>query len=495
MKKYIIYPVLLLLVSIAGCSKLKETPYSSIYTDNFYKTASDAEAALVSAYSPLADLGSGPALTLCGDFSADQVYPRPVVGRNTLTLFNYDPNYTTQKSYSRLFESPQQIWQSCYSGIENSNWVILKVPATNMDAGRKGQILAEAYFLRAFYHWFLTKNFNQVVVKTTPSTDLSVAFVGKSPAADVYKQVYSDLDKAIAGLPDYSTTIVKGRPSKQVAQALYAKAALYSQDWPTALSMAQAVLASGKYSLMANVLDVYDVSRKDAARAENMWAFESDRTTPGRSGQIMGLYGPKNSDGPAYGKQTFGSIFAYPLFFASFSPADKRRQLLDTQYVNNSAQVVKQKDVTPITPYGVLVKKYMDPNSIGGASASNIPILRLADVYLIAAEAEARQNGATGVAYGYINTIRTRAGLPGLTAGLGKDAFVDSVLKERSWEFFAEGDRWYDLTRTNTFMQVIPAAVNDVYPVRTPAAKHRYFPIPQDEINANPKLTQNEGWQ
>jgi hypothetical protein len=85
--------------------------------------------------------------------------------------------------------------------------------------------------------------------------------------------------------------------------------------------------------------------------------------------------------------------------------------------------------------------------------------------------------------------------LPGLTTGLGPDAFVDSVLQERSWEFFAEGDRWYDLTRTNTFLQVIPGAVNDVYPVRTPAAKFRYFPIPQDEINANPKLTQNEGWQ
>jgi len=494
MKRYSIYSVVLVMM-LAGCSKLKEQPYSSIYTDNFYKTASDAEAALVSAYSPLADMASGPSLTMCGDFSADQVYPRPVVGRNTFTLFNYDPNYTSQKSYSRQFESPEQIWQSCYLGIENSNWIILKVPNTSMDVVRRGQILAEAYFLRAFYLWFVAKNFNQVVVKTTPSTNLTAAYVGKSAAADVYKQIYSDLDKAVAGLPDYSASIVKGRPSKQVAQALYAKAALYNQDWPTALSMAQAVLGSGRYSLMTNVLDVYDVNKKDAARAENMWAFESARTTPGRSGQIMGLYGPKNSDGPAYGKQTFGSIFAYMGFFNSFSALDKRRQLLDTFYINNQGQTVPQKSVTPITPKGVLVKKYMDANSIGGASACNIPILRLADVYLIAAEAEARKNGATPDAYGYINAVRSRAGLPGLTAGLGVDAFVDSVLQERSWEFFAEGDRWYDLTRTNTFLQVIPLAVNDVYPVRAPQAKHRYFPIPQDEINANPDLTQNDAWK
>jgi hypothetical protein len=85
--------------------------------------------------------------------------------------------------------------------------------------------------------------------------------------------------------------------------------------------------------------------------------------------------------------------------------------------------------------------------------------------------------------------------LPDLTTGLGKDQFVDSVLQERSWELFAEGDRWYDLTRTNTFLQVIPHAVNDVFPTRAPQAKHRYFPIPLDEINANPKLEQNPDWK
>jgi hypothetical protein len=209
----------------------------------------------------------------------------------------------------------------------------------------------------------------------------------------------------------------------------------------------------------------------------------------------MSLFGPKNSDGPAYGNSSFGSIFAYQAFFDSFSPADKRRQLLDTTYVNKSGATVAQKDVTPITPKGVLVKKYMDPNSIGGSGAINIEIFRLADVYLIAAEAEARANGATAAAYGYIKAVRDRAGLPDLTPGLNAGDFVDSVIRERSWELFAEGDRWYDLTRTDKFLTVIPAAVNDVYPVRTPLAKHKFFPIPQDEINANPALVQNPDWQ
>jgi len=94
-----------------------------------------------------------------------------------------------------------------------------------------------------------------------------------------------------------------------------------------------------------------------------------------------------------------------------------------------------------------------------------------------------------------VNAIRKRAGLPDLKAGLSKDAFIDAVLQERSWEFFAEGDRWYDLTRTGKFVAEVQKAVNNVYPVRTPTAKNKYFPIPLDEILANPKLEQNPDWK
>jgi hypothetical protein len=78
---------------------------------------------------------------------------------------------------------------------------------------------------------------------------------------------------------------------------------------------------------------------------------------------------------------------------------------------------------------------------------------------------------------------------------LSKTAFIDAVIQERSWELFAEADRWYDLTRTGKFLTVIPLAVSDLFPVRTPEAKHKFFPIPQDEINANPKIVQNPAWK
>ncbi|WP_028523831.1 RagB/SusD family nutrient uptake outer membrane protein [Runella limosa] len=495
MKKYnrLIGLCTALLVLNTSCN-LEETIYSSIYTEAFYKTAADAEKGLVAVYDPLGDMGVGPALTIVSDFSADQSYPRAVVGRNTLTLFAYDANYTTQRTAGRTNESPQQIWASCYDGIEKANWIIEKVPAAVMDETRKKQIIGEAYFMRAFYHWNLAKNFGDVPVKTKPSTSEAEATIPKSAKADVYKQIYSDLDQALAaGLLSYPA-VEKGRPSKEVVNALYAKAALYNEDWQKAMQKAQEVINSGKYSLMPDVRDVYRYDKEDAARVENMWAFEVAPISPGRAHQLTGLCGPPGNAGADYARTSFGSMFAYQTFFDSFDPADKRRQLLDTTYINRSGAVVPQRSITPITTQGVLIKKYQDPNTIVG-QIPNIPILRLPDMYLIAAEAEARLNGATAAAYGFVNAIRKRAGLPDLKAGLSKDAFIDAVLQERSWEFFAEGDRWYDLTRTDKFMSVIPKAVNNVYPTRTPTAKNKYFPIPLDEINANPKLEQNPAWK
>ncbi|UHG91911.1 RagB/SusD family nutrient uptake outer membrane protein [Spirosoma oryzicola] len=491
--KKIVLPILLAL-SLASC-QLDETIYSSIYTEAFYKTAADAEKGLIAVYDPLADMCVGPALTVVSDFSADQSYPRAVVGRNTLTLFAYDPNYTTQKTAGRVSESPQQIWSSCYDGIEKANWIIEKVPAASMDETRKKQIIGEAYFMRAFYHWTLTKNFGDVPIKTKASVTQAEAVVGKSAKADVYKQIYADLELAGAAGLVSGPGIEKGRPSKETVSALYAKAALYNEDWAKASQKAQEVINSGKYSLLPNVLDVYRYDNEDAARVENMWAFESEGGfSPSRGHQLTSLCGPSGSAAPAYSKTSYGSMFAYQSFFDSFDPKDKRRQLLDTTYVDKSNKVVPQRSITPITTQGVLIKKYQDPASTVG-NTPNIPILRVPDMYLIAAEAEARQNGPTATAYGFINTVRKRAGLADLATGLSKDAFIDAILQERSWEFFAEGDRWYDLTRTGKFTTALTKAVNSVYPNRPVLAKNKYFPIPLDELNANGKLDQNADWK
>jgi starch-binding outer membrane protein, SusD/RagB family len=287
--------------------QLEEEVYSSIYTEKFYKTASDSEAAIAAAYDPLADMCGGPALLLVSDFSADQTYPRGVVSRNTLTLFTYDPTYTGQLTANREFESPQQLWRSSYDGIEKANWVIERVPAAVMDAARKKEIIGEAFFLRAFYHWTVAKNFGDGIIKTKATALVTDAFVTKSARADIYKQIYKDLDSAVVKLPTHTAGLVKGRASKEAALALYAKAALYNQDWAIALAKSQAVLTNGYLKLVPNVLDLYDVTKEDGvARTENIFAFESESqasvvgSTSSRASQMSGLCGPPGSAGPAY---------------------------------------------------------------------------------------------------------------------------------------------------------------------------------------------------
>ncbi|SEM03476.1 Starch-binding associating with outer membrane [bacterium A37T11] len=487
-----IYLLGILCLTYASCS-LDEDVYSSIITETFYKTASDAEKGLLATYGAMPSMYGGPAATLVSDFSADQAYPRAVVGRNSLTLFTLEPTYTVQRSQGRLSESPQQIWTSCYSGIEQANWVLQKLPGVSMDNTRKRQILGEAFFLRAFYFWTLTKNFGEVPVKVTPSATKEDAYLLKSPVKEVYNQIYSDLDSAgISGLPS-SSGVVIGRPSNEAISALYAKVALYNEDWSTALAKAEIVINSNNYSLISSVIDLFDYAQKEASRKEMIWSYECDPISPGNGHQLVGLCGPTGSGGVEYAKTSFGSMFAYYKFFQSFDPKDQRRGLLDTTYLNKSGKWVPMAAITPITKNAVLIKKYQDPVSTVG-TVRNIPILRLADIYLIAAEAEAQLNGADSKAYGYINAIRHRAGLKDLTPGLNREDFIAAVLQERSWELFAEGDRWYDLTRTNTYMSVIPTATNDVYPTRNIQSKYRFFPIPQDEINANPQLVQNPDW-
>ncbi len=494
--KRLIYIITILFV-FTGCKKaLEETPYSNIYTQNFYSNAAEAEAAISAVYGNLYGMYNSGAPLFAAEWSADQMFPRNVVGRNTLTSFLYEPSYSAQNGFGRTNESPQEIWKRAYITIESANWVIEKVPATPMEAVRRDNIVGEAYFLRAFCHWILTKNFGSIIVKITPTYSIDAAFVGRQPIDKVYEQIFADCSKAEQLLPDYTASLVKGRVSKQAALLLHAKAALYNEKWDIAIASAKAVINSNRYALVPSVADLFTAAKKDLARQEVMFAVElNNATNPIRQSQIHFFAAPNGVSN--YNKGGAGAMYVYSAFYNSFGSADKRKALMDTNYVNGSNVTVARVNIDTrlATKDLVLMGKYKDPNSVGAYGNNNIYLLRLADAFLIAAEAQARAGSPATESYSYVDSVRIRAGLPVLTRGLSQTAFIDSVLQERSWEFVGEGDRWYDLTRTNKFLTVIPTAVNADYPTRTVAPRNKYFPIPQVEINANPLLTQNDGWK
>jgi hypothetical protein len=494
--KRLVYIIIIVFVFI-GCKKaLEETPYSNIYTQNFYSNTAEAEAAISAVYGNLYGMYNSGAPLFAAEWSADQMFPRNVVGRNTLTSFLYEPSYSAQNGFGRTNESPQEIWKRTYITIESANWVIDKVPATPMESVRRDNIIGEAYFLRAFCHWILTKNFGSIVVKTTPTNSIDAAFVGRQPIDKVYEQILADCIKAEQLLPDYTASLVKGRVTKQAAFLLHAKAALYNEKWDVAFASAKAVITSNKYALVPSVADLFTAAKKDLARQEVMFAVElNNATNPIRQSQIHYFCAPNGVSN--YNKGGAGAMYVYSAFYNSYNNADKRKALMDTNYINGSNITVTRINIDTrlATKDLVLMGKYKDPGSVGAYGNNNIYLLRLADAFLIAAEAQAR-SGTPGIeAYSYVDSVRLRAGLPILTRGLSQTAFIDSVLQERSWEFVGEGDRWYDLTRTNKFLTAIPIAVNADYPARIVTTKNKYFPIPQVEINANPALTQNDAWK
>jgi hypothetical protein len=135
-------PFIICLSIIFGCSDLKEQPFSFFSPDQFYKTSSDAEAALAAVYGPLNGLYGREGWQV-PDFSADQMFPRSVVSRDLLTTFNYDATLAFLGPY----------WSNCYSGISNANALLAKINSVSMDATRKKQIEAEAKFMRALYYF------------------------------------------------------------------------------------------------------------------------------------------------------------------------------------------------------------------------------------------------------------------------------------------------------------------------------------------------------
>src|SRR5688500_251576 len=321
--KRLVYIIIIIFV-FSGCKKaLEEKPYSNIYTQNFYSNAGEAEAAISAVYGNLYGMYNSGAPLFASEWSADQMFPRNVVGRNTLTSFLYEPSYSAQNGFGRSNESPQEIWKRAYITIESANWIIDKVPATPMEAVRRDNIVGEAYFLRAFCHWILTKNFGSIVVKTTPTNSIDAAFGGRQPIDKVYEQIFADLTKAEQLLPDYTASLVKGRVTKQAAFLLHAKAALYNEKWDIAVANAKTVINSNKYTLVPSVADLFTAAKKDIGRQEVMFAVELSATTnPIRQSQIHFFTAPNGVSN--YNKGGAGAMYVYSAFYNSFNNADKR---------------------------------------------------------------------------------------------------------------------------------------------------------------------------
>ncbi|MBB3054625.1 RagB/SusD family nutrient uptake outer membrane protein [Mucilaginibacter gotjawali] len=475
--------------TLYSCKKLTEDPSSVIVSSQFYQTAADANAAANAVYSTL---NSDPA----GDF--------PIYGRQLNLLVEngsdnqiYSPSNTNPDvralgtaTYVAANSRVQKIWQQHYYGINRANIAIDNIPVIQFDTTQRARLVRESKFIRALLYFNLVRLYGDVplVLHNATSINVSTLLVGRAPASAVYAQIIADLKDA-TNLPSTYTGANKGRATAGAAHALLAKVYVTLQDWPNALAQLNDVINGGYgYALFPNFRDAFQKATKNGVEHIFSVQFETN-------------LGAVNST--QFLSEEFGSfnpgiwpidIPADSSLYKLYSPTDTRRAVTfySSQYNPATGQTVYY--TGSAAPYfNKFVDYSLNPLTTQAQSGINYPVIRYSEILLLYAEVQNEINGTpTPDAYNAINQVRTRANVPGLTPGLNQADFRDSVFLERRKEFIQEGQRWFDLVRRGgtTLVDALHK-----YPAKAAASsKNTLFPIPQVEIQLNPKLTQNPGY-
>jgi hypothetical protein len=494
MKKISSHKIILLLLTgslgtLMSCNKLTENPKSVIVSSQFYQTTSDATSAVNSVYGTL---NSDPA----GDF--------PLYGRQLNLLVEngsdnqtYSPSNTNPDvralgtaSYITSNSRVQKVWQQLYYGINRANIAIDNIPAIQMDTTLRARLIRESKFIRALLYFNLVRLYGDVplVLHNPNSTNIDNLLIARTPTNDVYTQIISDLKDA-TNLPKTYGTADLGRATSGAAHTLLAKVYLTRQGWTDALTELNTVINGGYgYALFPNYYDAFQKATKNGE--EHIFSVQFE-TNLGEANSVQDL----SQSFTSFNTGTFPiDIPADSSVYKLFSANDTRRAVTFYSSVYNAAT---GQTVVFNNPYAPYFNKFVDyslsPLSSQTQSGINYPVLRYADVLLMQAEALNEINGGpTSDAYTAINQVRTRAHIANLTTGLNQSDFRDSVFLERRKEFIQEGHRWFDLVRQGG--TVLVDALHKI-PVKSAAsAKNTLFPIPLVEIQTNPKLKQNPGY-
>ena len=474
-------PGILLFIS---CNKFVQVPepISSVTSEQVFSTDANATAAMLGIYSYMSGDGYSTSFsnlytTFLPGRSADELTIEPT-GQESLDPFLTNSLTTLYATNAVLGD----FWQPAYYDIYQANAVISGAQAsTGMTPAAKRELIGEAKFIRAFCYFYLTNIFGDLPLDTNIDFNHTV-LIAKTPQAQIYQQIVADLLDAQNALPiDFSLSDgMPIRANKWAATALLARVYLYYLPKPnyiSADSAASEVINSGQFSLVplpvvpTNGIPPSDSDVFQANSSESILQLQTPNTYPYAT--LEGdFFNPQCATcGPNGAWLTFQLLGA-------FEPNDLRRTNWVDSIINNG--------ITYYYPY-----KYKVYVGGPGNITENYTLLRFAEQYLIRAEAEANLN-QLGAAISDLNTIRTRAGLPNYSGSANQDSVLAAIQHEDQIEFFAEwGHRWFDLKRWGI---AIPTLGVIPYKVGIDSTQLLY-PIPISEIQTDPNLTQNPGYQ
>lgn len=386
-------------------------------------------------------------------------------------------------------------WATYYAAINNINLILESLPKSPFNEAERTAIEGDVKFLRALYYFNLVRIYAfdpKVAIAAVDQGGVPIVLVGVSspdqvqyPArasvADVYKQLYADLTDAVAKAPG---TGGPNRATKAAAMALFARVALYNEDFPMAIKYTTDALAAGVGRFVGtndyvaawrgnshpeSIFEVLFQTRQESLGVNN--SIQSGYSTIESVAQANSLAALRpNPLPPANGQGGVVPTAAF-LDLHQPQPGDIRRQLYQDGLNRSNAVVTETTKF--LGKSGVI---YMD----------NVPVIRVSELYLIRAEAQARSNGDLVQALTDVNRIRTRAGLAALTNQTNEQLQAQITLQRRL-ELAFEGHRWFDLKRRGSGL--VKATGNLSY------GDYRILaPLPLSEIQANKNLKQNAGY-
>ena len=449
--------IALLSFFINSCDSFVEVdlPKSQLTTTTVFEDYATADAAITDIYAKIRDKGllTGNNRGLSnhlGNYS-DELVPYGSPSNPSFSFYNN----------GLLAENPDvaQYWNDSYNQIYAANALIEGAEAsTKLSDQNKKQLKGEALFIRALLHLYLVNLFGDIPYVT--GTDYKKnSTVSRMPEAEVYEHIISDLESATALLQNDYSEMGRIRPEKYAAHALLARVYLYKKSYPEAANEASAVLNQTDLFALENINEAFLLDSK-----ETIWQLGS-----AEAGQ--------NTQEAA----TFIFLSGPPPLVALSDDLVSSFMASDLRY-SNWIQAVSDGSSTWYHAY-----KYKEQNFTSSSKEYSI-VFRLAEQYLIRAEARAQQGDLIG-AKEDLNKIRQRAGLQDTNA-ITKEEILSAVLQERRWEFFTEfGHRFFDLKRFNQIDQVLSGSKPGWN------ASDSLFPLPQSELSTNPNLRpQNLGY-
>jgi hypothetical protein len=504
------------LTLLQACTNLTEVPKDALTPDNAFKTDQEVLAGVASVY-------AGMRATLWGYYNLSEITTDellvPTRGNDWYDNGRWLEIHkqTWSANSGSALDDMNGTWNALFSGIAKAN---LMIDVVNKNGGTtKDQTIGELRALRAWYYYMLMDFFGGVPLVT--STELVAN--PRVSRDSIFRFVAAELNAVRTAVPVKWPASGKGRMTRGAVDAilasLYLNAEVFSgtvtaagltrgpSKWNEAIAAADRVINSGEYSLATDWKKNFSTDNHDSP--EHVF-FVSEAAAPaglGMSIPMRGLHYNMLAPEPWNGFATLA------VTYAQFNPADDRRSvfLVGQQYSYNTGEPVKDRQGKPLVftdtigdatkaaeNEGARLMKFPPlPGALNGDShPNNFPYFRLAEMYLIKAEAM-NELGQTDAGVAQANIVRNRhfATANPIPNGLSVANARAAILSERLFELAGEAKRRQDLIRAGRFNEsrrFCSAATGCVRPVTEPY--RILFPVPLTQIQSNPQLSQNPGY-